>query len=50
MLKFERNTSDFNHNPNHMLLGLNSLFVEAVLYSTHEGIPWRDLSGKVWRF
>ncbi|ETZ07421.1 transposase [Holospora obtusa F1] len=23
MLEFERNTSNFNHNPNHMLLGLN---------------------------
>ncbi|ETZ06815.1 hypothetical protein P618_201004 [Holospora obtusa F1] len=27
MLEFERNTSNFNHNPNHMLLGLNSCIV-----------------------
>ncbi|ETZ07625.1 hypothetical protein P618_200187 [Holospora obtusa F1] len=34
ILEFERNTSNFNHNPNHMLWGLNiylnSVFIQKI--------------------
>ncbi|ETZ07469.1 hypothetical protein P618_200362 [Holospora obtusa F1] len=42
MLKFERNSSNFNHNPNYMLLGLNNNLIPYT-YSAELCVLYRSL-------